>query len=144
MRRASKRLDASPYQRDCNNHYSMSIQISTLELPEWSFLGPVDGDGDSERLVSRDVMIHTRTATVMEFFEADKFAPAPRVRCEYFTHHNTLGIDERHVCVLHYSATLEYHGDDVLTVMQAAIEEYCEWMDYEDKRAERDANSMFN
>lgn len=122
----------------------MRTQISTLELPEWSFLGPVDGDEDSERLVPRDVMIHTRTATVVEFFSADRFAPAPRVRCEYFTHRNNLGVDERHVCVLHYSSVFEYHGDDVLTVMQAAIEEYCEWMDYEDKRAEDDANSMFN
>ena len=112
----------------------MKERIVELTLPEFAF---VEGSGHEKTnvLYGRNVILHTRTASVLEVLEWKMSAIKPEKLQKRFTYKNIFGIDEKLIIVLHYSATLDEVADRTMLmeeVIDPAIEWYCKYSDWED------------
>ena len=108
-------------------------KIVNLNLPEFAFVESSGHDGD--KLKGRNVVIHIRTASIVEFFEEDKVFPLPNVISFSFVNTNRLGVKERMTALLHYSATLDSLMDKqeiIDRVMTPASKWFCDYCDWED------------
>lgn len=86
-------------------------------------------------LRGRNVILHTRTASVLEVLEWKMSAIKPEKLQQRFAYHNKYGLDEQMIIVLHYSATLDEVADRTMIferVINPAIEWYCDYCDWED------------
>ena len=112
----------------------MSERIVELALPEFAF---VEGSGHEhpDILRGRNVILHTRTASVLEVLEWKMSAIKPEKLQQRFTYRNMYGLDEQLIIVLHYSATLDEVADRTMIferVINPAIEWYTHYLDWED------------
>lgn len=106
-------------------------EIVNLTLPEWAWMHGGDHELGGDPLRGREVVLHVRSATVVEFFLTDNFVPGPDTKYHIFSYNNTFGFNERHTVALHYSAAC----DDDETLHQILVEAakwYCGFMDFED------------
>ena len=116
-------------------------QKTDLTLPEWAFLDAKNHTGDA--LEGRDVLLHVRTNTMLEFFSLDDLSLElnPEVKQREFTYKNYLGISETHVVAVHYSLT---EFSDLEDVIDKAITFFTGWMDWMDKGIEQEDTYKHN
>lgn len=110
-------------------------KIVHLALPEFAF---VEGSGheNPNMLEGRDVILHVRSASVMEVFERENTRLNPDTLTHEFINTNQLGAKEYMVIALHYSATLDKDADREMLlqdVLKPAARWYCDYCDWEDR-----------
>ena len=109
----------------------MANKIINVNLPEWAWLSGGEHEKNGDQLDGRDVVLHVRSASVIEFFEADNFVPNGNVQSHTFSYKNAYGQTERHIAVLHYCAGTQ-DKDIISDILVAATEWYCKYMEWED------------
>lgn len=88
------------------------VEVRDLILPEFAF---VEGWGDHDILNGRNVVLHTRTASVIEMLpEENTLALRADVLTYKFDYINAYGVIEHFIAVLHYCATLDKDIDSEL------------------------------
>lgn len=105
-----------------------------LNLPEFAFVESSGHDGD--KLQGRNVILHVRSASVMEVFETDKVYLKEDIISFDFHNVNKFGIKEYLTIALHYCATLDAQKDAKTIqdeILIPAAKWYCEYCDWEDK-----------
>ena len=113
-----------------NLQYMKGIELT---LPEFAFVESSGHDGD--KLAQRNVILHTRSASVMEVFETDKVYLKEDILSFDFHNVNKFGIKEHLTIALHYCATLDADKDAKLIeqeILIPAAKWYCEYCDWED------------
>lgn len=118
----------------------MGQRVSDLYLPEFAFL---EGWGkDDEPLHGRNVVMHVRSASIVEMLDADDvLALRSDVLTHKFDYINRWGVVEHLVCVLHYSATLDKDLDRQMIidkVMIPACGWYTDYLEWEDVNMAKD------
>lgn len=120
----------------------MSSKFISVTLPEWAWLNGGEHEKGGDPLEGRNIVLHVRSASVIEFFDQGSFMPNGDVQSYGFCHKNTYGVTERHVAVLHYCVATNDKAviDDIL---KAAAKWYCDYMRWEDDNIlESDIASM--
>ena len=112
--------------------------ITELSLPEFAF---VDGSWHEtpNPLEGRTVILHTRTASVIEIFDRDKALINDDVLTFKFGYINKFNVREHMIAALHYSATLDIEEDyDMIIdkVMRPAAKWYCDYCTWQDEQPE--------
>lgn len=110
-----------------------------FNLPTFAF---VEGSGHEKKdmLTGRTVILHVRSASVIEIFNREKVALNPEVFTYKFIYTNQFGIQEPLIAVLHYCATLDVNEDgDMIKneVIKPAAQWYCEYCTWEDRNIAR-------
>lgn len=108
-----------------------------LKLPDFAFLD----DAQDGQLEERNVILHVRSASVVEILERGKAMLYDGVLSYKFTYTNTYGISEPMVAVLHYTATLDKDKDTELIrqeILKPSAQWYCKWAEWEDKNIEEE------
>lgn len=110
--------------------------IANLTLPEFAF---VEGSWHEKPnvLEGRNVILHVRSASVLEIFERDNVVFNEDVLTYKFGYVNEYEIKERMVIALHYSATLDKDADRqtlVEKVLKPAAMWYCDYCIWEDEQ----------
>lgn len=105
-----------------------------LNLPEFAFVESSGHDGD--KLAQRNVILHVRSASVLEVFETDKVYLKDTVVAFDFHNVNKFGIKEYLTIALHYCATLDAQKDAKAIqeeILIPAAQWYCDYCDWEDQ-----------
>lgn len=105
-----------------------------LTLPEFAFIESSGHDGD--KLQGRNVILHTRSASVLEVFQTDKVYIKQNTVSFDFNNTNNFGIKEYLTIALHYCATLDAQRDATTIKEQILIPAarwFCDYCDWEDK-----------
>lgn len=110
--------------------------IQELTLPAFAFVESSGHDGDT--LAGRNVILHVRSASVVEVFERDKVSLNPEALSFNFVNNNSFGVKERLTIVLHYSATLDTADREMIIneILIPAARWFCDYCDWEDKNIE--------
>ena len=87
----------------------MSERVINVTLPEFAFVESSGHDGDV--LKGRNVILHVRSASIIEVFKEEQFFPKEGVITLRFYNINSLGLKEYYIAALHYSATLDITTD---------------------------------
>lgn len=110
------------------------MEVRDLILPEFAF---VEGWGNHDILNGRNVVLQTRTASVIEMLpEENALALRADVLTYKFDYVNAYGMVEHFIAVLHYCATLDKDLDGEMIrkkVLAPAASWFCEYMEWEDK-----------
>lgn len=112
----------------------MNEKIINVTLPAFAFVESSGHDGDV--LKGRNVIIHIRSASIIEIFEEGMFFPKDDVITFRFKNTNTLGIEEFYIAALHYTATMDSTIDKkeiINRVIIPAAKWFCDYCDWEDK-----------
>ena len=120
------------------------MQIVNLKLPEFAFLDGQCHEGDT--LEARDVVLHIRSASIIEFFVADAVNLNDDVLRVNFIHRNIYDIDEPKTCALHHCATLDVATDEkyiIDNILRPAISWYCDYMNWEDGEILKDLRTEY-
>lgn len=113
------------------------MKMVRLDLPEFVFLDGSEHEKGGNPLKGRNVIMHVRSATILEVFERDNVVLNDNVLTFKFM--NTIepgGVKERLIMALHYSALLDGQADSrmiVEEVMKPAAKWYCDNCDWLDK-----------
>ena len=113
-------------------------EIRDLSLPEFAFLD--DDASDSPVLRGRTVILHVRSASVMEVLERDTARIKDGVLSYEFTNVTAHGVRQEYVLALHYCATLDAERDRgaiIRHIMKPAAKWYGDYCDWEDARIGR-------
>jgi len=98
------------------------MKLINLTLPEFAFLDGQCHEGNT--LEHRDVVIHIRSAAIVEFLDEKNVNLNDNAISVNFVHKNLLEVEEHKVCVLHYCTQLENKFDIITHVIKPAIEWY--------------------
>lgn len=117
------------------------MKQTDFTLPEWAFLDAKNHTGDA--LEGRDVLLHVRTHTILEFFAVDDNMPrfAEGVKRMQFVYTNQYGLEENYIVAVHYSLT---EFTDQVDVIDKAITFFKEWMTWMDGTIEIEETSKHN
>ncbi len=109
------------------------MKMTNLTLPPFAF---IEGGGhDGDLLNGRTVILHVRSASVIEIFEYDNVVLNEDVVSYKFGYINRYGVKEKLVAALHYCATLEATDDrqmvidEILAPAAEWYRGYCRWED---------------
>ena len=110
-------------------------------LPEWAFLDAKNHTGNA--LEGRDVLLHVRTHTIMEFFAVDDNMPrfAEGVKRMQFVYTNQYGLEENYIVAVHYSFA---EFEELDQIFEKGIDFFCNWMDWMDKGIEQEDKTKHN
>lgn len=119
----------------------MGLKQTNLILPEWAFLDANYKDGDL--LEGRDVLLHVRTNTMLEFFKSDdtQIQLNSDVKQEVFCYKNKYGTIEHYVAAVHYSFA---EFEELDQIFEKGIDFFCNWMDWMDKGIEQEDKTKHN
>lgn len=109
------------------------MKIVDLTLPAFAFLDAHTSGKDE--LEERNVILHIRSASVIEIFDREDVALNEDVLTYRFSYTNSLGVKEPMVAALHYCATLDKDNDRDLIkekIMKPAAMWYCDYCAWED------------
>lgn len=106
-----------------------------LTLPSFAFLDGSSPKGDT--LESRTVILHVRSASVLEFFH-DEVLLKDNVISKQFIYINRYGIEELITCAVHYFTLVEEKELIISEIVEPAIEWYKQYLDWEDNNIVRD------
>lgn len=119
-------------------------RLIDVTLPEWVWLNGGEHEKDGDPLEGRNVIMHVRSATVIEFFLEDDFVEASDSVLKYpFAYMNLAGIKERHVAVLHFSAAVD-DREILFDILKKAALWYCEYMMWEDDNIKNERDFSLN
>ncbi len=119
-------------------------KVISLSLPEFAWLSGGDHEPGGDPLGERMVVLHVRSASVIEFFLADNFVPSSdAVKTHRFTYRGAFGPTERYIAVLHYCATTDDEGE-IDAIMHKATDWLCAYNDWEDENIAADDYSQLN
>lgn len=113
--------------------------IKELTLPEFAFVEGSWHEKDGDPLQGRIVILHVRSATVIEIFDREDVVLNDNVLTFKFAYTNSHGIKEHMVAALHYCATLDVKADSAFIkeeIMKSAAQWYCDYCGWEDKNIE--------
>lgn len=106
-------------------------KIIELSLPEFAWIDGGSHEKGGNPLENRMIVLHVRSASVIEFFERGDFVPNGDVITYDFTHKTIADITERYVAVLHYcAATTDRQIID--EILKSASAWYLKYLDWED------------
>lgn len=112
----------------------MPQKLTQLTLPAFAF---VECSGHEENLLEgRTVILHVRSASIVEIFERSNVSLNDDVLRLKFTYTNRFGIKEELVSALHYTATLDPLLEAELIkneILIPAAQWYCDYCEWEDK-----------
>jgi hypothetical protein len=114
--------------------------MKAYTLPQWTFLDAHSHAGDE--LKDRTVILHTRSASVIEIIDRDNdgFTAAAAVLKFNFKYISSLG-EERMSAVLHYCATLDQNSDREyikMEILRLCAMWYCDYCAWEDDNIRKD------
>lgn len=114
-------------------------KLVNLSLPEFAF---VEGSEHEKKniLTERKVILHVRSASVIEIFDVDSVFLIEGTLTYNFSYTNSFGIKEPMIAALHYCATLNKDADRnmiIKEIMQPAAEWYCNYCTWEDENIVR-------
>ena len=116
-----------------------------LTLPAFAF---VEGSGHEDNLLEgRNVILHIRTASIIEILERDKCRLGENIVKKNFIYTNRYGVGEKMVAALHYCATLDANDDRELIkqeILVPAAKWYCDYCTWEDENIEKSGGIMPN
>lgn len=104
-----------------------------LNLPEFAFLD--DQVEKEHKLKDRNVILHVRTASVIEIFDREDVIIKNDILTFKFSYTNVIGVKEPMIAVLHYCATLDILADSKLIkdrIMKPCAQWYCYYCTWED------------
>jgi len=114
------------------------MKIEKLTLPAFAFLDAQCHEGNL--LEGRDVVIHVRSASVLEFFDQENAIFEDNTIFVEFDYKNRYNIIEHKTCALHYCASvmncIENHVEIeniINLIIMPAITWYKAYMDWEDE-----------
>ena len=114
-----------------------------LNLPAFAFL---DGSGHEENILEgRNVIMHVRSASIIEILDRGMCCLKPGVVKKNFTYTNRYGEEEKMVAVLHYCGTLDAAVDTEMIkeeVLKPAVVWYCDYCDWEDRMIEEEGGLL--
>lgn len=123
----------------------MSKKMIELNLPEFAF---VEGYRDDDELKDRNVILHIRSASVMEIFEQEDTFPVEGIITMPFKRFNHLvesmtgeECEERYVMLLHHSPLFDEQNDRdyiIKNIMKPASMWYCDYCTYMDNMVNRE------
>lgn len=108
-------------------------RLIKLNLPEFAFVESSGHDGDA--LSGRNIILHVRTASIIEILPEDRVFLNDRAIRHSFTNTNIAGGVEYLTAFLHYTATLDEITDKreiIERVLIPAAKWYCAYCDWED------------
>lgn len=111
----------------------MSDKVINVTLPAFAFVESSGHDGD--QLKGRNVILHVRSASIVEIFDEGSFFPREGTITFRFKNTNTLGAEEYYIAALHYTATLDVTTDKkeiIERVIIPAARWFCDYCDWED------------
>lgn len=117
----------------------INMRNISLTLPEFAFVEGSGHEKGGDPLYGRNVILHTRSASVMEVFLKEDVVLNEDVISFNFSNINKFGIKERMIIALHCSATLDKIADrDIIIedVLKPAAIWYCGYCDWEDEQDE--------
>lgn len=120
------------------------MKLINLTLPEFAF---VDGSDHEKKniLADRIVILHIRSASVIEFFDVDNVFITEGSFTYNFSYINRFGSKESMVAILHYCATLDKDADRdmiIKEIMQPAVKWYCDYCTWEDENIVRNEDQQ--
>lgn len=113
--------------------------IKEQTLPEFAFIEGSWHEKDGDPLQGRIVILHVRSAAVIEIFDREDVVLNDNVLTYKFSYTNNFGIKEPMVAALHYCATLDVKADSAFIkeeIMKPAAQWYCDYCGWEDKNIE--------
>lgn len=114
-------------------------------LPTFAFLDAYTGEGDP--LAGRTVILHVRSASVIEILEDDDVFLKEGTLTYEFSCVNPFGVKEPMVAVLHYCATLDKDKDREMIlneIMKPAAQWYCDYSEWENENMRSEMIAPFN
>lgn len=115
--------------------------IIDLTLPEFAFVEGSWHEEGGDPLQGRTVVLHVRSASVIEIFDKDDVVLKDDTLAYEFTYTNQFGIAETMFAALHYCMTLDVKADGnmiIEEIMKPAAQWYCDYCTWEDKNVEND------
>ena len=106
-----------------------------LTLPEFAFLDDQVSDNPGE-LEGRYVILHVRSASVVEIFNQEDVVLNEDVVYHKFKYENRYGVFEPMTAALHYSMTLKDNIDIKNMILIPCAKWYCKYLDWLDKKIE--------
>lgn len=118
---------------------------TNLTLPEWAWIDGGDHEKGGNPLQGRNVMMHIRSALVIEVFDDPALLNDDTIRYG-FNYINSFGLIEPKIIALHFSPLLapEDDHDKIIEILKGAVKWYCDWCDWEDENIVEDEISKFN
>lgn len=119
----------------------MNVKESTL--PEFAFVEGSWHEKGGDPLEGRIVILHVRSASVIEIFDREDVALNDNVLTYKFSYSNSLGIKEPMIAALHYCATLDSKADREFIkaeIMKPAAQWYCDYCAWEDDNIIKEGN----
>lgn len=111
----------------------MAQVLRNLSLPAFAF---IDDAKDHGELEGRNVILHVRTASVIEMFPKDNLITLRDDALTYsFDYVNPWGCIEHYVAVLHFCATLDQVTDKPVIlnqILQPAADWFTDYLEWED------------
>lgn len=101
------------------------MKAINLTLPAFAFLDGSSPKGNT--LENRIVLLHVRTASVLEFFH-DEVLLKDNVISKQFIYINRYGIEELIICAIHYSLLIEDKEFILSEIVEPAIEWYRQYL----------------
>ena len=116
-------------------------KIIELTLPEFAF---VEGAGHEKNniLEGRNVILHVRSASVLEVFPEEEVHLKPDTLSYCYEYTNQFGATEHMVMFLHYSALLDKDADRDMIIKEVLIPAakwFCDYCTWEDERIVNDS-----
>ena len=112
----------------------MAPQLTQLTLPAFAFLE--GSEHEKNLLEGRTVIVHVRSASIVEIFDRADVSLNDDVLRLKFTYTNRFGIKEQLVAALHYTATLNPISEAELIkkeILIPAAQWYCNYCAWEDE-----------
>lgn len=111
------------------------MKMIEFDLPEFAFIEGSSHELGGNPLDGRIIILHTRSASVIEIFDRKKVVLEEGVLSYKFKFTNSLGIEEPMIAALHYCATLDKSADvkmikqEIMKPLAMWYCQYCEWVD---------------
>nr|DAD67589.1 MAG TPA: hypothetical protein [Siphoviridae sp. cttU829] len=118
---------------------TMKQELRDLSLPEFAF---VEDDKPNGKLHGRNVILHTRSMSVIEVLDKDEvlYIEPHVLTCE-FDYINPYAAIEHKVAILHVCATMDVVADRgaiINSVLDPAADWFCQYCEWEDKNIQEE------
>lgn len=119
---------------------------TNLTLPEWAWIDGADHEEGGNPIQGRNVILHIRSASVMEILERDLTELHSDVICYNFDYDDSFGLTEKMVVALHHSPLLDLEEDydKIMKILKSCAEWYKAYCKWEDKNIEDEEIIKYN